>query len=278
MTRRHRFASVLHKLESRPAYAAIAVAFVVCVLWLLLDRGLPVAVERIVEYIPVETEAVLGRETLAAMDQYFLRASKLPQARQAALREKFYAAAQAGGDTSDYQVMFRASPVIGPNAFALPSGIIVMTDELVHLARNDQEILGVLAHELGHVRYRHTMRSLLESSITALFIAGVTGDIASTTSLAAAAPTVLLQSKYSRDSEREADRYAIDLLQRSGMDPRYFAALLKRLEAKGPKRGGIPTFLSSHPATEEREALAAKAAGAGAGELKEEITDKAGRI
>jgi predicted Zn-dependent protease len=256
LARKNAMTNALHTLEARPAYAALAIALVAVVLWLAMDRGLPVLVERTAVYIPVAAEQSLGQEALAGMDHYFMRPSKLSTPRQVALRVKFAELARAGRESANYRIEFRSSPVIGPNAFALPSGIIVMTDELVMLAKNDREILGVLAHELGHVRYRHTMRRLLEGSVTALVIAGVTGDIASTTSLAAAAPAVLLHSKYSRDNEREADRYAVDLLQLAGMDPRYFSAILKRMEAKAPKGSRIPTFLSTHPPTAEREALA----------------------
>ena len=269
LTRRNAFTGLLHELESHPAYAVFAVAYVVFMVWLLMDRGLPIAAERIAQQIPIGAETVLGQESLAGMDRYFMKPSALPAARQAALKQSFAQMAHAG-DAAGYRIEFRSSPVIGPNAFALPSGIIVMTDELVNVARNDAEILGVLAHELGHVHYRHTMRQLLESSATALLIAALTGDIASTTSLAAAAPAVLLQSKYSRDNEREADRYAVDLLQRSGLDPRYFATILQRIERQAGEDSSVPGFLSSHPPTQERRALADRIAGPGAAELFEE--------
>lgn len=262
MTRDRRYELVLHRWEARPAYAVLAIAMVVAVLWLLIHRVLPVAVNEIAARVPVEAEAALGRETLEGMDRYFLQPTKLSSARQARLRARFDAMARAGGETAPYRLEFRSSPMIGANAFALPSGIIVMTDELVKLARNDREVIAVLAHELGHVRHRHTMRRLLESSATALIIAGVTGDIASTTSLAAAAPTLLLQTKYSRDHEREADVYAIEMMRKSGIEPGHFAAILKRLEGDAPQRGGLPTFLSSHPPTEEREVLARAGTGA----------------
>jgi Zn-dependent protease with chaperone function/tetratricopeptide (TPR) repeat protein len=270
MTRDRRYEAILHRWESRPAYAVAAIAMVIAALWLLIDRVLPVAVNEIAARIPVEAEAALGRETLAGMERYFLQPSRLPASRQARLRERFDAAVRAGGEPAPYRLEFRASPVIGANAFALPSGIIVMTDELVKLARNDQEVIAVLAHELGHVRHRHTMRRLLESSATALIIAGVTGDIASTTSLAAAAPTLLLQTKYSRDHEHEADLFAIEMMRKSGIEPRYFAAILRRLEGEAPRRGGLPTFISSHPPTEEREALAR-----GVGEIADANEDEA---
>ena len=262
MTRDRRYELILHRWESRPAYAVLAIAMVVAVLWLVIDRVLPVAVNEVAARIPVEAEAALGRETLEGMERYFLQPTKLSSVRQAALRTRFDEMARAGGETVPYRLEFRASPMIGANAFALPSGIIVMTDELVKLARNDQEVIAVLAHELGHVRHRHTMRRLLESSATSLIIAGVTGDIASTTSLAAAAPTLLLQTKYSRDHEREADVYAIEVMRKAGIEPHHFGAILKRLEGESPQRGGLPTFLSSHPPTEEREVLARGGAGA----------------
>jgi Zn-dependent protease with chaperone function len=256
MMRASAYERALHRWESRPALAALAVALVVGAMWLLVDRGLPAAAEAIAARIPIEAEAALGREALAGMDRYFMKPSKLSASRQHGLRAKLAEMASVAGVQVPYRLEFRASPVIGANAFALPSGIIVMTDELIKVSRNDQEVLGVLAHELGHLHHRHVMRGLLESSATALVIAGVTGDIASTTSLAAGAPTLLLHAKYSRDNEREADRYAIELMRRAGLEPRYFGTLLARMEGKRSRRGGLPSFLSSHPETEEREALA----------------------
>jgi Zn-dependent protease with chaperone function/TPR repeat protein len=255
MTRDRHYERVLHLWESRPAYAVLAIALVMATLWVLIDRVLPVVIEQIADRIPVEAEAALGRETLKSLEQSLLQPSKLHPGRQETLKAKFGAMASATDKPAPFRLEFRGSPVVGANAFALPSGIIVMTDELVKRARNDNEILAVLAHELGHVYHRHTMRRLLEGSATALIIAAVTGDIASTTSLAAAAPTLLLQLKYSRDNEREADTYAIELMRKAGIEPRHFGAILARLEDDEPRRGMLPSFLSSHPSTEERATL-----------------------
>jgi len=267
-TRERPFTRLLNRLEARPAYAVAAIALVAGLLWLLIDRGLPPAVEYIAERIPRGAETALGEQTLDALSEDWFRPSALPRARQGALRQEFDDLAKSAGDTGPLRLEFRASP-IGANAFALPSGIIVVTDDLVKLARNDQQVLAVLAHEIGHVRYRHTMRRLLQSSATALIIAAVTGDIASTTSLAASAPALLLQTRYSRDYEREADRFAIDLLQRTGIGAQHFAAILARLEGKHRGSGFVPTFLSSHPPTAEREALARAGSGVSAEEEAE---------
>jgi len=265
------FTRTLNRLEARPVYAVAAVALVVALVWLLIDRGLPPVVDYIAERIPRSAEKSLGEDTLEALGHNWLKPSTLPPNRMETLRRKFDELGMAAGDVGPLRLEFRASPAIGPNAFALPGGIIVVTDELVRLARNDEEVLAVLAHEIGHERYRHTMRHLLQGSATALIIAGVTGDIASTTSLAASAPALLLQTKYSRDYEREADAFAITLLQKDGIGPQHFAAILKRLEyrTKDKHRLGLPTFLSTHPPTEEREALARGAAG-GAAKVEED--------
>lgn len=246
---------VVHRLEARPAFAALAVLLVAALFWAIVDYGLPYAAARVAEHIPVEAEGVLGEEALAGMDQFGLEPSDLPEERRAQLAAKLAALAALAPDAPAYRLEFRKAPIIGANAFALPSGIIVLTDELAALAQADEEILAVLAHELGHVRHRHIMRRLLEGSAAALLVAGVTGDVAAATSLAAAAPTLVLQSKFSRDNEREADAYALALLGRARIDPRHFAAILARMEAQAPRGPMLPTFLSSHPETEERKAF-----------------------
>jgi hypothetical protein len=246
---------VLHRLEAQPAFAVLAVVLVAALFGAIVDRALPFAAARVAEHIPTEAEATLGRDALAGMEQFWLQPSQLAPEERAALAGKLESLAALAGEAPAYRLEFRSSPLIGANAFALPSGIIVLTDELVKLAQADEEVLAVLAHELGHVRHRHVMRRLLEGSAIALLVAGVTGDVASATSLAAAAPTLVLQTKFSRDNEREADAYAIDLLRRAGIEPHHFGAILARMEAQAPRAPMLPTFLSTHPATDERKAL-----------------------
>jgi Zn-dependent protease with chaperone function len=255
VVRERRVQRAIHRMEARPAFAAVAVLLVAALFWAIVDYGLPYAAARVAEHVPVEAETVLGSEALEGMDQFGLAPSRLPPERQAELTAKLEALAAQAPDAPAYRLEFRAAPIIGANAFALPSGIVVLTDELVQLAQADEEILAVLAHELGHVRYRHIMRRLLEGSAVALLVAGVTGDVSAATSLAAAAPTLVLQSKFSRDNEREADAYSFDLMRRAGIEPQHFAAILGRMEAQAPRGPMLPTFLSSHPATEERKAL-----------------------
>jgi Zn-dependent protease with chaperone function len=83
----------------------------------------------------------------------------------------------------------------------------VITDDLVKIAKSDDEIIAVLAHEIGHVRGRHALRQLLQAAgISALAVA-VLGDVSSFSAILGAAPA-LLHAKHSRDFEREADTFA----------------------------------------------------------------------
>src|SRR5690606_5779413 len=151
---------------------------------------------------------------------------------------------------------------LGANAFALPSGTVVFTDQLVRLAERDEELLGVLAHEIGHIERRHGLRQVLQGSALGLLAMTVTGDLSSVSSLIAGIPVILTQLGYSRDFEHEADRFAAELMVSQGIDPALLGSMLMRLEQdvrQCPQPGrceatehGWSNYLSTHPPTAER--------------------------
>lgn len=249
-------ARLLHRLESGLRYAIAALLITVAAAGAFVVWGIPALAKQVAFRLPAATETLIGRDTLAALDRFALAPSRLPPERQAALR-KLHAGmiANIGADEDSaiaYRLEFRRGGRVGANALALPAGIIVVTDELVELSKDDREIEAVLAHEIGHLRERHILRHMLQNSATALLIAVTIGDVASLTSLAAAAPTLLLQAKFSRDFEREADDFALAYLARRGIPPDMFSAILQRMEEKRPGGKDAPDYLSTHPATRER--------------------------
>jgi len=246
----------LHRLERSLAYAGAALALTATCIWAIVVYGIPTLAKEVAFRLPPSTEKSIATDGLRALDQALLRPSTLPPDRQAALRALFADVTSDHPDKAGYRLEFRAGGPIGANALALPGSLVVLTDELVKLAQNDAEISAVLAHEAGHLRQRHALRSLLQNSAAALFVAVAIGDLTSITSLAAGLPTLLLQLKYSREFENEADESALAYLQARGIPAGHFAALITRLgAAHGAGASGIH-YLSTHPAAAERAARA----------------------
>ena len=246
------FGRLLHRWESRLGYVLFALVLTAASLWAGVNYGIPALAKQVAFRLPATTDRMLGQEALQGLDRVLLQPTRLPPKRIAELRSMFADMAAGIQGAGDYRLELRASKAIGANALALPSGIVVMTDPLVELAANDQELIAVLAHEIGHLRQRHGLRRVLQDSATALVIIVVTGDIGSVVSLTAALPALLVQSKYSRDFEREADDFALDYLKRRAIPAESLTAILLRMEKKAGSSGKLPDYLSSHPATQER--------------------------
>lgn len=251
---------LLLRWEKSLPLALTALALTVLVVLLFLQFGVPSLARRAALALPPATENMLGREALATLDRVLMKPSTLEKERREQLSALFRRVAGPGTDASGYRLEFRSSPPIGANAFALPSGIVVITDELVDLARQDDELAAILAHELGHVRGRHIMRHIMQSSAAGLIVATLTGDLVSITSLAATLPTVLVDASFSREFEREADNAAIAWMKSAGIAPRRYAEILGRLQAQLDVRQGkaadgrnpARNYLSTHPDTGDR--------------------------
>ncbi len=222
--------------------------------------GVPSAARAGVALVPPHADAAVGEAALESLDEYLLDPSQLPapeRQRIVAAFERAVAALPAGGVPA-WRVEFRKGD-IGPNAFALPGGTIVMTDELVLRVRGDERILvGVLGHELGHVRHRHGMRALAQVSALGAAAGLVLGDFSS---LLAGVPVWLGQAAYSRDAEREADAEAVQVLKAAGHSPlamvEFFEAVRRGEDGKPAadektRASWLGIAIASHPADEER--------------------------
>jgi hypothetical protein len=243
----------VHRLESQWTYAVLALVALVAIVWAGIEYGIPAAARHVAAAFPPRADALIGTQALELLDRGYLSPSKLPTDRQRELREKFNTMTRDLDDAHEYRLEFRKGGELGANAFALPSGIVVMTDELVELAQADEELQVVLAHEVGHVVHRHSLRMLLQNSATSLLIIGLTGDVSSASVLVAGVPTALVQAKHSRRFETEADNYAYAWMDRNGIPHHYFGDMLERLENKyGGADAGALSWLSSHPSTAER--------------------------
>lgn len=237
-----------HLLESRLRYALAALVVAVLIVFVGLRWGMPAVALLATHTLPAGLDSRIGEESLALMDKISLSPSTLPAARQRALAHKLDAQCRQQA-CPPYRLLFRDSRLFGANAMALPGGAVVVTDALVSLSHDDEEVLAVIAHELGHVQHRHSLRLALQSIGAGVLLVAITGDIGSFSDLAAGLPSLLLQSGYSRDMEREADAYALRWLNAACIPPRRFADLLGRIDKDASDKTNL---LNSHPGTRER--------------------------
>jgi Zn-dependent protease with chaperone function len=243
----------VHGLESRWRMVLGCLVSVLLISIGFLQWGVPALANLAANMMPVNVDRSIGIGTLDTLDHTFFHASALPEQRRAELTRRFDVMTAPLADGHDYRLEFRESKAIGANAFALPSGIVVMTDELVDMAKSDDEIVAVLAHEIGHVRGRHALRQMLQTAGVSALAVALIGDLNSVASIASVAPA-LMTAKHSRDFEREADAFGKRWLREQHIAESNFDAILCRMTAE---RGRGATseatdFFASHPPTDER--------------------------
>lgn len=131
------------------------------------------------------------------------------------------------------------------NAVTLPGGRIVIFDGLLKAATSPDEVAGVIGHEIGHVRNRDVMESLLRQVGLSVVLGGLEGHVGGYTN-------ALLATAYSRDAEARADGYAIDLLRTAKLSPMPTAAFFTRLGKGAGSTERMFAYLASHPVSADR--------------------------
>ncbi len=243
----------------------LAFALLLAAIGAMYQWGLPALARSVTAAVPQRVDALIGQEALASLDRQLLAPSRLAPAEQERLREAFTRMVLRAhpADAPPWRLEFRRGrdKTLGPNALALPGGAIVLTDELVELVPGDTDaVLGVLAHEFGHVRLRHALRQLVQASAVGFAVSIAFGDYGT---LIGAAPVLLATLGYSRAAEREADEESVRLMRASGISPRvmvgFFEALQRWRGAHGREGEGegdaVGIAFSTHPATAERIAF-----------------------
>lgn len=136
-----------------------------------------------------------------------------------------------------------------PNAFAFPGGTVVLTRGLTELAEGPDEAAGVLAHEFVHVLQRHVMAGMIRGALLSTLWAVSVGDFTGMLVIDPSTAFQIATLKFSRDDEAEADRGALELLERAQIPSNGLSAFFARLEAT---EGRVPEWLSSHPSSARR--------------------------
>lgn len=241
--------SVVHRLESRWVFAIVAVVMVVAGIAGFFRYVLPPVAAQITRIVPVDVEDDIGFEVMDQLDGSYLGKSSLKFSRENQIREMFQEIVKNIDTNYEYKLYFRSG--VGPNAFALPGGHVILTEEFVELVDNDAEIRAVLAHEIGHVEHQHTLNGLIRDAASLVLLLTVFGDVSAVSVLALSAPTFMAGMQFSRSHETQADRYAVEYLTSNGEDPIALATMLTKLIGEDAD-DSLSNYFSTHPGLEKR--------------------------
>jgi predicted Zn-dependent protease len=155
------------------------------------------------------------------------------------------------------------------NAFALPGGYLYVNRGLIGAVRNEDELAGVIAHEMAHVAERHGTEQMTKAYGVQAG-AGILGSILAGRDRRLGLPEQIIGSvglnalvmKFSRDAENEADRVGAQMMARAGYDPLAMASFFDLLQQqRGSNPGAVSQFFSSHPSPANRSANIRRLAG-----------------
>jgi Zn-dependent protease with chaperone function len=221
---------------------AAAISIVAVILF-----GVPLAADRLTPLVPPAFEQRLGEVADGQVKKLFGARQCGRAEGQAAFTKLVNTLREAVGLDPSIQAAVLATPI--PNAFALPGGKVYLFNGLLARADNPDEIAGVLAHELGHLRHRDGTRNLIYNGGTSFLIGLLFGDITGSGAVIFATRS-MISASYSREAEQNADDFAIDIMHKLGRPTKPMGELLFRVTGKQMDK--TLSVLSNHPLTEDR--------------------------
>lgn len=236
------------------AAIALSIVAVLCGLIILLVASKDRIVASLADAIPIEWEVKFG-------DQVFQQLiSGRREIQDPALQQQLAlitAPLLEGIKDAPYTFRFHIieDPVL--NAFAVPGGHVVIHTGLLLAADSHEEVAGVLAHEIAHVTQRHGFRNVIASLGLYQLVQFFIGDASGVISVIAGNSRFLLERKFSRDFEREADSKGWEYLTQAKIRQDGMIDFFRKMEAEEKKvtgGGSSPamSLISTHPGTEER--------------------------
>nr|WP_249815934.1 M48 family metallopeptidase [Bradyrhizobium sp. 138] len=226
-------------------WSVAAAVSIVCVVLF----GVPLAADRLAPLVPKPVERRIGDAAEVQMKTIFGRNTCEDPAGKAAFTKLVNRLRDAAG-LDDDSMTAGVLPTSVPNAFALPGGKVFVLKGLLDKAESPDELAGILAHELGHLKHHDNMRGLIYNGGTSFLIGLLFGDVTGSSAVIFASRT-LVEASYSREAETAADTFAIEVMHKLGRSPKPAFELMFRITGK---EGGstLTTILASHPLTEDR--------------------------
>ena len=239
----HDNAAGRHGVTAIVGWSVAATVSIVAMIWF----GLPLAADRLAPLVPSALERRIGDAAEGQIVVMFGAKTCSGAAGRVAFNKLMKEISIAGGFDAPVRAIVLDTPV--PNAFALPGGRVYLFSGLLAKANDPDEIAGVLAHELGHVRHRDNMRNMIYSGGTSFLIGLLFGDVTGSGALIFASRS-LFTASYSREAEQGADDFSVDVMHRLGRPTKPMGDLIFRIT--GNQGDKTLSILANHPLTEDR--------------------------
>jgi predicted Zn-dependent protease len=235
--------------QLRPGLAGLAAVAAVALALGLYFWGIPALAAVAAARVPVAWEVALGDATMARLAPASRRCADPERQRQI---DAIVATLLRPLPDPGYPFRVVVVDHAMVNAFAAPGGSIVVLRGLLERTDTAEELAAVLAHEIQHVRHRHTTRAILRDASTGILVAAVAGDVSAVATFGVQAARTLGDLRHSREAEREADRDGMRMLQQARVDPRGMLAFFESMQAlEGQLPAGVQ-YLSTHPTAGDR--------------------------
>ncbi|OOE87935.1 hypothetical protein BZG73_01290 [Salinivibrio siamensis] len=241
----------LHWLEQHKLAILASLLVVVLLVVLLFSHGLPALSRSLVPWVPDEVSRQIGQQTQETLDEHMLAPTELSQATQVQVQQQFDAlVGQLPTLPVEPRLEFRQWEGTA-NALALSDGTIIVTDALVALADTPAQLNSILLHEVGHLAYQHSLKSLVRAALISTTVALLTGESTGLADNLLGGGVFLLTQGYSRDDEREADAYAQQHMTAIYGNANVMKVMFERL-GEANNTGKQLEWLSTHPGMKAR--------------------------
>ncbi|SFR34627.1 M48 family metallopeptidase [Litoreibacter janthinus] len=247
--------SMLHHYEGFNARLFGVVAICLAAAWVLWRYGLDIMASVAIAFTPPVVIEQIDVGTMQTIDFTMAEPSKLSEEQRSEVesvyRRLVSSLPQEVQARHSFDLLFRDMPGMGPNAFALPGGTMVMTDAFVKDFPQPDVMAGVLGHEIGHVVEEHGLKRLYRSLSTYILIAFLAGDVGPILEDVVLEGNVLLSLSFSRAQETSADEFGLTLSDEAGFDPSGLKLFFEKISKE--YAGGEPAqWMSTHPSSTER--------------------------
>jgi Zn-dependent protease with chaperone function len=257
------FKSNAERLEGSKLVALFCTALVPLFIWLFVTTVIPKMAEMSVRLLPDSVAISMGDQSFYVIKKAFLEESEIGTVLQKTVTDQWNTALdQLALDKNKYTLHFFQSDYFGANAFALPNGKVIITDDLLRLLKDKPDaVLAILLHEIAHVEYQHSMRLIAHSMANTIALTVVFGDMDGFAEVFIGVGSAMWENAFSRKMETEADEFALKHLVALGKPASAFATAMQSLmdqqtDRQTPKRDNTTNtalkYLSTHPDTQER--------------------------